>query len=174
MAEGSTMSIGKITTIAYGVGILIVVFIVFKVLNKFNILGKSEATKEAEKLGTDPTFVNNVTNQVAASNSDFGSAIRKRFGSKPTKAQLDSLLPNIKNYPALVRQIMEAHNNFTPNSADKIFGVYKQLRSQYEISFFNTTLSLALKSDAFGILDKLMKDSDMQKLREIINAKPLI
>lgn len=173
-SESKGIDMGKVWQGVQLLALAIGVYLVFKLLNKFNILGTSEATKQAEALGTDPAFANTVTNNISQGDNQFSRAIKQKFGAKPTKKQLDSLLPNLKNMPALQTQILNSHNNWTPNDAAKILGAYKQLHSQYEVNFFNTMFQLATKSDAYGMLDKLMHDSDMAKLREIVNEKPLI
>lgn len=157
------------------IGGAILAFVVYKILNKFNLFGDSEETKEAKKLGTDPAFNNVVTNITKDPKNIFLQAIHKKFGNKPTKAQLDSLTPNRPNFPKWITTIdFDVHNTFTPNDASKIFNIFKLLSSQYEINFFSTVFGLTTKQDMYGKLDKLMKDSDMAKLRENINSKPII
>lgn len=157
--------------VGIGIAVVIVGFVIYKILQATGLI-KSAESEAADELANDAAFrevASNIKNQ-----PEFLRAIRAKFGSKPTAAQMLSLTPNKAIYGALGRQIMEAHNNWTPNNAGKIFGVYKQLKSQYEANFFNTVFGMAIKSDAYAYLDKLMHDSDMATLRKIILAKPLI
>lgn len=167
---------GEYFFIGVKIGLVFVVgFVAYKLLNKFNIFGTSEATEQATKLGEDPAFSNVVTNMVKDPSNIFLVAIHKKFGAKPTKVQLDSLLPNKLLYPKMVTSIkFDVHNTFTPNDATIIFNAFKTLSSQYEVNFFASVYSATTGQDMYGTLDKLMKDSDMEKLRSMINSKPVI
>lgn len=157
------------------VGSLLLAYVVWKLLNKFNILGESENTKEARLLGTDKVFNDAATNVSKNPKNEFLIAIKKKFGLKPTAKQLDSLLPNKNNYPDWVTTInFDVHKNFTPNDSTKIFNIFKLMANQWEINFFSTVFSLTTKQDMYAKLDKLMSDSDMAKLRDTINSKPII
>lgn len=149
------------------------IFFAFKLLRKFNLLGESDESKEARLLGEDPALAQPLSDLNNPKNI-FTKAIIKKFGKKPTKAQMDSLLPNKAKMPKLMTQILDSKNVIMPNNAAKIFGAIRLLYSQYEINFFSTVMSLVIKEDFYGKLDKLMSDDDMGTLRKIINSKPLI
>lgn len=172
MADGKGTNI---TAVAQYLILGAIIYFAFMLLKKFNLLpGDNKNTADAKALGTDAAFKDTVTNITKNNGNPFLPAIVKKFGKKPTKAQMESLIPNKKNFPKLMTQIIDAHNNFSQNDAAKIFGAYKQLSSQYEINFFNSVMSIAQKKDVYGSLDQLMHDSDMSKLRDIIEAKPVI
>ena len=155
-------------------GVVVVGFVLYKLAHKFNLLGTSEATKQAQALGNDITLHDTVLNNISDPTGDFTKAIHAKFGANPTPAQMLSLLPNKANMPALMTQINDAHNWFSQNDAAKILGAFKQFRSQYEINFFATMYSLVQKTDMFEKLNKLLHDSDMATLRANNNSKPLI
>ncbi len=153
----------------------IAVFVIFKLLKKFNILGVNENTEQAKLLGEEAALNSVVTQITSDPKNVFLLAIRKKFGSKPTAQQMDSLLPNKNLMPkSAVTLKYDVHNNFTPNDASMVFNVFKNFKSQYEINFFSTLYGALTKQDLYGTLDKLMFDSDMAKLRTLINSKPLI
>lgn len=161
----------KYLNLALGAIFLVVIL---KILNKFNLFGTSKASEEAKKLGEDATLNQPATNIANDNKNIFGIAIKKRFGNKPTKAQILSLLPHVKLTGQFINSINSAHNNFTPNDASKIFNVFKLMVSQFEVNFFSTNYGITTGKDLYGELDRLMKDSDMEKLRAIINSKPII
>lgn len=156
------------------IGLALLVFFALKLLRKFNLLGESEESKEARLLGEDKALAQPISDVKTNPNNPFRLAIIKKFGNKPTKAQMDSLLPNKVKMPQLMTQILDAKNAIMPNNAAKIFGAIRMLSSQYEINFFTTVMSLVIKEDFYGKLDQLMRDSDMMTLRGIINSKPII
>lgn len=163
------------TIILEGLTVVVILYVVYKLLDKFNLFGKSEDTKNAEALGEDPTFSNVVTNITRDPKNIFLQAIHKKFGEKPTSAQLKSLLPNYPNYPKWVTTInFDVHHNFTQNDSTLILNIFKIISSQYEANFFATEFSLTTGHDMYAKLDKLMHDSDMSKLRTIISSKPII
>src|SRR4051812_38982737 len=87
------------------------VFIILGLLKKFNLFGQSENSKQADQLGQDAALVDSVTNITKNPNNVFLVAIKKKFGAKPSKAQMDSLLPNKPNMPKMVTTIkFDAHN----------------------------------------------------------------
>lgn len=154
--------------------IVVGAIVVVKVLHKMNLLGKSEATKQAEALGQDISLHDTVLNNIADPDGSFTKAIHAKFGVNPTKAQMKSLLPNQANMPKLMTQINDSHNWFSQNDAGKVLGAFKQFKSQYETNFFATMYGLVQKNDMYKKLDKLLHDSDMALLRSNINTKPLI
>ncbi len=153
---------------------IVVFYVIYKLLNKFNILGQSEANKEAQLLNTDAAFATTTTDITNNPNNKFLLAIKKKFGNKPTPKQLLSLLPNKSKMPSLITQINDAHNTLKPNDASKVLGAFRQFISQYETNFFATLYEVTNGEDMFGKIDKLLHDSDMATLRNIINAKPVI
>lgn len=156
--------------VLFTIGLIIVI----KLLRKFNILGESEETTKAKLLNTDAAFSATTTDMTTNPDNKFLLAIKKKFGNRPTAKQLEGLLPNKKAMPKLITQINDSRNIFSPNDASKVLGAFRRLISQYEVNFFSTLYEVTNHEDMFGKLDKLLRDTDMAKLHDMVTLKPVI
>lgn len=154
---------------------VLILFVVYKLLRKFNLLGENQETKDIKELAESPALGDSFNNSVIDPEKPFISAIKKKFGKKPTPQQLETLLPHKAQMPKMITTIrFDVHKTFSKNQVTKIFNVIKTLKSQYEINFFATMYGIVTHDDFFSELDKLMPDEKLAQLNDIIKAKPII
>lgn len=165
---------GKQFEVLKWVAVIVAIFIIIKLLNKFNLFGKDQAQKDAEALGQSAGLTKPVQQQ-----SEMQKAIKRKLGtSKPTKEQLKGLLPNFNNYPAWVKEIYGAKHAFG-NEIEPVMNVFRQMNSQFEINYFSQLFAQTTKKDLYGYLKKLftgvLGNADrMQDIYAIVRDKPMV
>ncbi len=177
-------------------GVIVGGILVYKFLHKMNIFGTSEDTKNARLLASDISLSQNTVNALNTIDNEFRDAVKKevvsKYGAKATpenvKDEVKSLLPNLPNFGKRVLEIWKSYNRFLSNDTAPIFDVIKSLKSKFEVNAFATYYGAfsrnpankssipkaSLAGDFYEVLNNLMHDSDMARLREVINSKPLI
>lgn len=149
-----------------------VLFFAWRTLRGMGLLGESENAKKERELGQGAAL-----SKPLQQNDKFKNAVLKKFGSKPTKKQLDGLLPNKPNMPKWVADVMGARSLWG-NDFEPVVAIFKQMTSQYEVNYFMQLFAIAAKKDLYTYLKKIFgsvfSSEKMATLHDIIESKPLI
>lgn len=160
--------------------LVVAVYVIYKLVSKFQssftgLFGSSKDTEEAKLLSTDKVFADAATNVTTNPKNEFLIAIKKKFGAKPTDAQMKTLLPNYASMPKWVTDIRyEAKNTWSSDDSAKVFSIFRLMRSQWEINFFATMFNITTKKDIYLWLEDIMYKGELNDLRKMINTKPII
>lgn len=144
------------------------VFIIVRLLNKFGLLGKSDEEKDVEKLSESTAL-----NDEIGKGTKLGKAIVKATGKKTiSKSDVERLTPNRPNFNKWINQIWDSKGFFKDNE-DKVYSVFRQMNSQFEINMFSKVFSTIKQRDLFGFLSTFMNDKELSIVYNIIKNKKL-
>ena len=146
------------------------VFLIYKLLDKFGLMGLSDAEKNAQKLSEGEAL-----NDALDKNSKLGKAILKSTGKSLktlNASDVKAITPNRPNMNNYVNQIWDAKGTFKDNE-DMVYNVFRNLYSQFEINFFSKYFSVTKKRDLYGFLATFMNTNELSTLQNIIKSKKL-
>lgn len=143
--------------------VIIAVFMVLRLLNKFGLLGKTDDEKNADKLATSGALND-------LSESGLLKAAQTVTGTKtPSKKQLLNLMPNKDKFGKWIIDIYGADK--IDDDEDAVFNVFKSMYSQFEISSFATTFKAVKGIDLYVYLNSFMDKSELAEIYKIIASK---
>jgi len=151
--------------------VLAALYMVYKLLNKFGLLGTSPDDKGAAQLANSDIF-----NPNSGVNNKVVVAAAKATGVKnPNVNDFKKIVPNQKYFSEWTKILLNARGLTNDNEAS-VFGVFNNMYSQFEIKMFSDAFSIALKknnlgTDLWSYLDNFLDSSDMAKINEIIKRK---
>jgi hypothetical protein len=145
------------------------VFLLYKLLSKFGLLGMSDEEKNAQALG-ESTALNDEVNK----NTKLGKAIQKQIGKKVVTPQdVKDLTPNRANFGKWIQEIWDAKGTFKDNE-DTVYKIMRQMNSQFEINLFSKTFAVVKGRDLFGFLATFLNDEQLSNVHTIIKNKKLV
>jgi len=147
--------------------VLIAIYMVYKLLNKFGLLGETSEEKEARELSENSALKEfNKENKLM-------SAAKKTLGTnKPSAEQLKSLMPNKANFGRFAMEIKAADGNVNDDET-AVYNVFNSMYSQFEISAFATVYKVLYKMDLFTYLNSFLDEKELANVQRIIkNKKP--
>lgn len=141
-------------------------YMIYKLLNKFNLLGTSEDTKAATALGS--------SNALAEINKDNplvkDAIVNGKTYAKMTPAERGSLAPNSSKFGGWIQDLWDASGTFNDNE-DDVYNIFKLLSSQYETSLFAATFKVIKGKDLYLYLKSFMSDGELAEVYDITSHK---
>ena len=160
--EGKEFAIFKLILLIAGV------FLIYKLLSKFGLLGMSDEEKNAQALG-ESTALNDEVNK----DTKLGKAIKKQLGKNNVTTQdIKNLTPNRANFGRWIQQIWDSKGTFKDNE-DTVYAIMRQMNSQLEINLFAKTFATIKGRDLFGFLATFLSDTQLSNVYSIIKNKKL-
>ncbi len=157
----NSMAIGKLLLLGA------FAFMLYKLLNKF--FGESEEEKNASKLSE-----SNALNDTLTPDSIITKAVKKKLGkSNPSSSDIGKLIPNKANMPKWITTLWGAKGTFSDDE-EKVYGVFRQMTSQFEVNFFAKLFQATKSTDLFAYLKTFMNSEELSDLYKIINGKKVV
>jgi hypothetical protein len=154
--------------------VIAALYLIYKLLNKFGLLGETEDEKGANELISN-TGIDTVGD--LKDNKKQVAAIQKTTGKKlPTSADIKKIQSTPQQYRRLAELINSARgtvaNGFDDNE-DLIYSSISELKSQFDFSMFSRFFLSWKHQDLFVFLKEFLNDSELARINTIIkNKKP--
>ena len=100
------------------------------------------------------------------------------FNSVQMNLLLNPNLSNGKGYNQNLGRLIDIVGGakktwYLPDTEEDVFGAFRQMKSQLQISKFSAEYFNFFKSDVLGYLKTFMNDEQLQKIYNIVKSKPL-
>lgn len=148
------LQIAKYVLIALGL------FILYKLLNKFGLLGETKEEKKAKELENQLVNVDMTDKQLVKD-------IQKKYGGNFTKIKVHTP----KELTGMSLQIIKAHGVFDDDE-QTIYNVFKSLYSKYDLSKLVLIFKVTGKGDLFLWLKSFLDDNEMATIYDITKKLP--
>lgn len=174
MAQDNTTNIlnwGRLVLFA------LALLIVYKLLKKFGLFGKTE-----DELKTDQLAETINPDQATGANLSFWERAFKKYGINKDiwaswdKSQRDAwlkryMMPHYKDYTDMVTKIKYADKTFNDDE-ESVYSVFRRLSTKYEVNFVAKLFQNFYKYDMFAYMKNFMDDSELAIVYNIVDRKP--
>lgn len=148
--------------------VVLIVLVVLRLLNKFGLIGTTQDDKNAEKLQESHTLGDLKDKKTL----DAASKVLGKPYSKTTKEERDKLTPNKNRFGQFILDLRDA-NGITNDDEEKVYSVFRQLYSQYEVTLFANVFAAIEKKDLYAYLRSFLDNEELSEVYKIIkNKKP--
>lgn len=145
--------------------LIAVIFLVFKLLSKFGLLGKSKDEKKADALFLAPQLQRNF-------NTTILTALKKKYKQSTfTNTELKALAPSEKLLKQWYENILQA-KSFRDDNEALVFSTFKAMKNQMAVYTFGLYFN-SVYGDLITFL-KFLDSEELAKVSDIINSKPLV
>ena len=156
----------------------IALYMVYKLLNKFGLVGTTENDDKVKALG-EGSVVGDLgltkTNKVV---DDAVKKVQKDLGRKVAAGDMKAVLSSPRQMMEYYYELINAPAAATMQSKslydddeDAVFNVFRKLRNQYDVHVFAVFFKTQSKKDLFAFLDSFLSTSEIAKIQDIINSK---
>ena len=142
-----------------------VLFMLYKLLNKFGLLGQTDDEKGARELE-----LGTITKDIRDDKQTQQNVKRATGKKKPNAQDILRIVSDSSTMLRLSTEIYNAHG-ITNDDEDAIYNAFRQLKSQYDAQMFAGFFKQRYKKDLFSWLDSFLDSEELAKINQIIKDK---
>mgnify|MGYP000856589775 CR=1 FL=1 len=144
-------------------GALILLYALYRLLQKFNIIDDVTDTK-ADILINDPLFFQNEGQKLV-------SELTKKLGRKPTVTDMQVRALSSSKMLALTNEVINA-KGFVNDSEEEIYTVFKNFSTQFQVYYFSQFFKAKTNKDLIAFISDFMNNTELSKVYDIIKKLP--
>lgn len=149
--------------------VIILIYALISLLNKFGIIGTSKEAEQTEKLldapQFKPTFLDTIKQAIAKA--------RNKTVKQLTATDIKMFMPS-SNQMLQWKDSMIAAKGVFNDDETAIYTVFRSIKTQAQMYFFNEFFKTYMKKDLVSFCQDFMNEDEMSKIYVIIKNKPLI
>lgn len=115
-----------------------------------------------------------IDNPLIAFNGNYATAIIIAFNKKFGRGKFNATFQNFvgtKTLPELSRKLWES-SHFFNDDEEAVYGIFRSLRSQYQLSILSSLFFHAYGKDLLEYLKKFLDANEMEKIIDIVKNYP--
>lgn len=149
----------------------IILYVIFRELNKLGLLGSTEEDKKAVALGDMNALATaDSTNPIITQATIKTNTGQVKTFKDMTASERAALTPNSKKFGDWITELWDAKGTFNDNE-DSVYDVFRKLNSQYETSIFAATFKVLKGRDLYTYLKSFMNNDELAQVYDITNKK---
>lgn len=149
--------------ILYIGGALILLYALYRLLQKFNIIDDVTDTK-ADILINDPLFFQNEGQKLV-------SELTKKLGRKPTVTDMQVRALSSSKMLTLTNEVLNA-KGIVNDSEEEIYTVFKNFSTQFQVYYFSQFFKAKTNKDLIAFISDFMNNTELSRVYDIIKKLP--
>lgn len=149
--------------ILYIGGALIILYALYRLLQKFNIIDDITDTK-ADILINDPLFFQNEGQKLV-------SELTKKLGRKPTVTDMQVRSLSSSKMLTLTNEVLNA-KGIVNDSEEEIYTVFKNFSTQFQVYYFSQFFKAKTNKDLIAFISDFLNNTELSKVYDIMKKLP--